>query len=271
MRSWVGILCCMSVAGAAWAAQETVLPADSLVHVRTLTIISSNLPQAERLRTTRALEGGTYRVDELKERIQRSLQDLGYARATVEEPHLSSFVVETPQARSANVSIQVSPGTRYRLEAVIFEGGRSFSAEQLRDAFAVAVGDEFNATAIGQGLDHLGQLYSTNGHIVFTAVPTLQFEEDRRAVVLTVSIGEGPQFTFGRLFTGGEEARAGEANDQQNAWAALSGKQYNGPLLSKWLAENATFLPKDGQNPLRHVEILLDASTHRADIALKFP
>jgi hypothetical protein len=252
-------------------ATRIMLSPDSLVHVRTLTIISSNLPEAERLRTTRALEGRTYRVDEIKERVLRNLRDLGYARATAEKPHLSGISLETPQPRSANVSIQVSPGKRYRLEAVIFEGGLSFSAEQLRDALNVPVGGEFNATAIGKGLDSLRQLYSTNGHINFTAVPTLQFEEDRSTVVLRLNIDEGDVFNFGRLFFEGKETRAGEANALLSAWAPLSGKPYNGPLLSKWLVENATFLPNDGKTPLRHVELHLDGSTHRADIGLTFP
>jgi beta-lactamase regulating signal transducer with metallopeptidase domain len=250
---------------------RVVLPPASLVHVQTLTIVSSNLPRAERLRVARGLEGRTYEVEELRERVRRNLCDLGYARATAEEPHLSGVSFETPRLRSANVSIQVSPGKQYRLEAVNFEGGRSFSAEQLRDAFNVPVGDEFNKTAIGNGLDHLMQLYSTNGHLNFTAVPELQFEEDRSTIVLGINIDEGPEFNFGRLFLEGKETRAGEANALLSAWTPLSGKPYNGPLLSKWLVDNATFLPNDGKAPLRHVEMHLDISTHRADIQLKFP
>ncbi len=252
-------------------ASRILLSPDSLVHVRTLTIISTNLPEAERLRITRAVEGRTYRVDELKPSVLRNLGDLGYARATVEEPHLSGIALETPQPRSANVSIQVSPGKQYRLEALIFDGGLSFSAEQLRDAFTVRVGDEFNSTAMGKGLERLRQLYSTNGHINFTAVPTLQFEEDRSTVVLKVDIDEGPEFNFGRLFFEGKETRAGEANALLTAWTPLSGKPYNEQLLSKWLVENATFLPNDRKNPLRRVELHSDVSTHRADILLKFP
>jgi beta-lactamase regulating signal transducer with metallopeptidase domain len=252
-------------------ATRTPLSPDSLVHVRTLTIISSKLPEAERLRITRAVEDRTYRVDELKESVLRNLGDLGYARATAEKPHLSSIAFETPQPRYANVSIQVSPGKQYRLEAVIFEGGHSFPSEQLRDALNVPVGGQFNATAIGNGLDRLRQLYSTNGHINFTAVPALQFEKDPSAVVLRVNIDEGDVFNFGRLSFEGKETRAGEANALLNAWTRLSGKPYNGRLLSKWLGENATFLPLDAKAQLRHLELHQDNSTHRADILLKFP
>jgi len=252
-------------------ATRTALRPASRVQVRTLTIISSELPITERLGTTRALEGGTYEVEELKERVQDNLRNLGYARATVEEPYLSGISLETPQQRSADVSIQVSPGKKYRVEAVIFEGGHSFSAEQLRDAFHVAVGGEFNVRAFREGLERLRQLYETDGRLNFTAVPELEYEEDRRTVVFRVNIDEGNVFNFGRLFFEGKERRAGEADALLRAWTPLSGRPYNPQLLSKWLVENATLLPNDGKDPLEYVEEHQDASTHRADILLKFP
>jgi outer membrane protein assembly factor BamA len=164
-----------------------------------------------------------------------------------------------------------APGlSQYRLEAVLFEGSRSFTPEQLKETFDVPVGEKFKHTAIGQGLERLRQLYGDYGYINFTAVPTLQLDKDRGTVVLTISIDEGDQFTFGRLFLAGQETRAGEADALHNAWAALSGKRYDSSLLHKWLIQNATFLPNDGQT-LRHVEVHLDASTHQADLKLTFP
>jgi outer membrane protein assembly factor BamA len=160
--------------------------------------------------------------------------------------------------------------SQYRLEAVLFEGSRSFSPEQLKETFHVSVGDKFNHTAIGQGLERLRQLYGDYGYINFTAVPTLQLDKDRGTVVLTISLDDGIQFTFGQLSLAGQEKRAGEADALRNAWAPLSGKRYDSSLLRKWLMQNATFLPNDGQ-PLRHAEMHLDANTHQADLKLTFP
>jgi outer membrane protein assembly factor BamA len=160
--------------------------------------------------------------------------------------------------------------SQFRIEVIIFEGGRSLSAEQLRDTFNVRVGDKFNHTAIGQGLDRLRQLYGDHGYINFSAVPNVQVEQDRDTVVLKISIDEGPQFNFGRLFLVGQETRAGEADALRKAWTALSGKTFDSSLLSDWLIKNATFLPNDGQ-PLRHVESNLSSDTHQADIAIRFP
>jgi outer membrane protein insertion porin family len=136
--------------------------------------------------------------------------------------------------------------------------------------FNVPTGDKFNHTAVGKGLERLRQLYGDYGYINFTAVPTLQLDKDRGTVVLTISIDEGDQFTFGQLFLAGQETRAGEADALRNAWAALSGKRYDSSLLRKWLTQNATFLPNDGQ-PLRHVEQHVDSSTHLVNFKLTFP
>jgi outer membrane protein assembly factor BamA len=160
--------------------------------------------------------------------------------------------------------------SQYRLESVLFEGSRSFSPEQLKETFNVPIGDKLNHTAIGQGLERLRWLYGDNGYINFTAVPGLQLDKDRGTVVLTISIDEGSQFTFGRLFLAGQETRAGEADALRNGWAALSGKRYDSSLLRKWLMKNATFLPNDGQ-PLRHVEEHVSSDTHQADILITFP
>jgi hypothetical protein len=123
--------------------------------------------------------------------------------------------------------------SQYRLEAVLFEGSRSFSPEQLKETFNVPIG-KFNHTAIGQGLERLRWLYGDHGYINFTAVPGLQLDKDRGAIILTISIEDGPQFTFGRLFLAGQETRAGEADALRNAWAPLSGRTYDSSLLRKW-------------------------------------
>jgi outer membrane protein assembly factor BamA len=182
----------------------------------------------------------------------------------------STGFCQTADTSGRTLSSPAPDLSQYRLEAVLFEGSRSFTPEQLKETFDVPVGEKFKHTAIGQGLERLRQLYGDYGYINFTAVPTLQLDKNRGTVVLTISIDEGDQFTFGRLFLAGQETRAGQADTLRNAWAALSGKRYDSSLLRKWLAQNATFLPNDGQ-PLRHVEQHLDSSTHQADLKLTFP
>jgi hypothetical protein len=161
--------------------------------------------------------------------------------------------------------------SRYRLEAIHFEGARAFSPEQLTNAFGVSTGGKFNSIAMRHGFEGLRQLYGDNGYINFTAVPTPRVEQDKDAVIVTIRIDEGSQFTFGKLFLTGQEARAGEADALRKAWVALSGKRFDSSLLNKWLSENATFLPNDGQPPSRHVELHQSSETHQANIGIRFP
>jgi outer membrane translocation and assembly module TamA len=156
------------------------------------------------------------------------------------------------------------------VEAVTFDGSRSFSAEQLKNTFNVPVGERFNRSTLGQGLERLRQLYGDYGYLNFTVVPQLRIDKDRGTVELMISIDDGDRFTFGQLLFAGQETRAGEAHGLLKSWANLSGKRYDASLLRKWFIQNTTFLPDDGQ-PLRHVETHLDSSSHRADIKLTFP
>jgi outer membrane protein assembly factor BamA len=133
------------------------------------------------------------------------------------------------------------------------------------------VGNKFDHKAVGQGLERLRLIYGDHGYINFTAVPTLQIDRDRGTVVLTVSIDDGAQFTFGRLFLTGQETRKGEADALHKAWAALSGKTYDSSLLYKWLSENAPFLANGGRPPGRQIEVHVSSETHQADIGIKFP
>jgi hypothetical protein len=105
MRSLVGILCCMSVAGGAWA-------------------------------------------------VQGNLHDLEYVTASAEELHPSGIPRETAQAASGNAAVQDSP-EGYRIQAVVFEGGKSFSQEQfgrLLLAGDEARAGEANASRLGAAL-----------------------------------------------------------------------------------------------------------------------
>jgi outer membrane protein assembly factor BamA len=177
---------------------------------------------------------------------------------------------QTAETPGRTLSSPAPDLSQYRLEAVHFQGSRSFSPEQLKETFNVPTADKFNHTAVGKGLERLRQLYGDYGYINFTAVPTLQLDNDRGTVVLTITMDEGDRFTFGQLHLAGQETQAGEADALHNAWTALSGRRYDSSLLRKWLIQNTTFLPNDGQ-PLRHVKTHVDASTHQADLLLTFP
>jgi hypothetical protein len=183
----------------------------------------------------------------------------------------STGACQTTNAAQATPSSSAPDLSQFPLKTLDFVGYHAISAEQLRDAFHVAVGNKFDHTAVGRGLDRLRQLYGDHGYINFTAVPMLQLDRAHGTVALTISIDEGPQFSFGRLFFEGQESRAGDAAALQNAWMALSGHVYSSSRIDHWLVENAAFLPKDGQPPRRHVKMHLDLDAKQADFQIAFP
>jgi outer membrane protein assembly factor BamA len=132
------------------------------------------------------------------------------------------------------------------------------------------VGNKFDHKVVGQGLERLRLIYGDHGYINFTAVPTLQIDRHRETVVLTVSIDDGAQFTFGQLFLTGQETRKGEADALHKAWAALSGKTYDSSLLYKWLSENAPFLANGGRPLAGRLKCMYSRTPNRLTSELSF-
>jgi hypothetical protein len=69
--------------------------ATASVLVRSLTIISSDLPEPERLQVAHAFKDCTCPLLEISSRVKVKLKDLGYAQATAEIPNLA-VLLDTP-------------------------------------------------------------------------------------------------------------------------------------------------------------------------------
>jgi outer membrane protein insertion porin family len=268
MRIVIGSLFLLSF-GCAGVAQASAQAPEAAVQVRTLTIVASDLPEADRQRIEDSLQGGTYGLEELAERARQNLRDLGYYSAHVETPQLSA-INEFPPSRSADVSIQVEPGAQYRLGEIAFQGASVFPPDQLRRQFLIEAGSLFNATRIGKGLEGLKDLYLEKGYVNFGAIPVPRIDEARRVIDLTIDVDEGKPYDFGRLVMDGIEPRAGVAKALLAAWAAVEGKRYNPQILAKWLAANAPSLQRSENSPDR-VTTRQDQAAHRIDVQLEFP
>lgn len=273
MRNRLALLCILSVANAV-PAQVPAQSPDILVQVRTLTIISKDLPQDERAEIVRAFQGKAYPPEELAERVRQKLRDFGYAQAIVNPPQLSAFQLVSTQ-RTADVNILVVLGARYRLDKIRVEGNAVMPSDLILEQFPIDVGDLFNATAIGKGLDNLRNLYVSQGYINVGIIPKPQMDEARHTLGLTLDIDEGARYYFGRLFLSGAEPHAGAGNELLAAWDSVEDKAYDPKLLTNWLAANATFLPGVTAAPdkaqEKYVTAHQDAEKHRVDIELHFP
>jgi outer membrane translocation and assembly module TamA len=250
-------------------AQDAAQTPDIPVQVRALTIVSADLPEADRQQVIRCLQGGTYGVEELVERVRQNLRDLGYYSAQAAAPQLAA-IHEAPLPRSAEVSIQVEPGVQYHLDNIEFQNASVFTADQLRQRFPIEAGSLFNASAIGKGLKAMKDLYLEKGYINFGAIPQPIIDKSRRVIDLTIEIDEGKPYDFGRLSLEGIEPRAGVAKALFAAWPQIEGKRYNPQLLANWLAANAPFL-KDAENVPGEGMAHQNPDTYRVDIRLEFP
>ncbi|HKN21576.1 MAG TPA: POTRA domain-containing protein [Terracidiphilus sp.] len=271
MRIAIALLCLSSLGSAAPAQSRTQSP-DVPVQIRTLTIVSTDLPETERTGIVQAIQGHSYPLLEISERIRQHLRDDGYAESRAEIPQLAA-ILAAPPAKSLDLTVQISAGAIYRLSAITFTGNKQITnIAALRAQFPLNDGDRFNATAIGKGLDSLKKAYQAMGYINFGAVPKLQSNEAQYTVALAIDIDEGSQYLFGRLLIDGAEPHPGMAQALQTAWRPLEdGGVYSPRLLALWLEKNAPFIPHAETAPEKYVSLLIDDGSHRVNVQLTFP
>jgi outer membrane protein insertion porin family len=269
MRIAIGLLCLTSLGNVSLAQVPNQLQSITVL-VRTLTIVSNELPEGERLQIVHNYQGGTYQPDELAERIRQKLRDLGYANANVDEPQLSAIRDKTAP-RSADVTIQVTPGTKYHIGEIRFMGATVFPPDELRRQFPIGTGALFNATIIGKGLDNLRKLYVSAGYADIGFIPKLEYDEVSHTVALTLDLDEGIQYSFGRLFFDGIEPCAGAAQALLAAWKQLEGKVYNPQALAQWVSVNAPYLTGNETTPENYETPHRNHDARRVDIVLQFP
>lgn len=193
--------------GCAWAQSAAVSsqsssprpPADSgrsashqgtPVYVRSLTIASADVPEADRLEIVHAYQGGTYPLQELLQLIRQHLRNQGYAFATVRflEP---STTPPGPPPQPVDISAQVAAGAIYRLGGISIENAHAFSQKAILQQFPIRPGDVFNATLVAKGLDGLKKLYKSKGYGNFGAIVNAKRNDADHTITLFLDIREG--------------------------------------------------------------------------------
>lgn len=246
------------------------------IQVRTLTLVSSDLEESNRQRIINTFQGGVYATEELAERVRQALRDVGFYMAKVDDPQVTG-IRDTTQAPSADVSIRVAAGAQYRLTDIRFTGATDFTKsplvytpEQLRAQFRLEPGALFNATAIGQGLTRIRDLYLTRGYADFGAIPKPEIDETHHTIGLTIVVDKGRPYYFGRLILDGVGPHAGDANNLLGAWSSLQSRPFDPKVLAGWLAKNAPFWPDAGES-MQHIVTTPNPETQLIDVQLKLP
>jgi Surface antigen variable number repeat len=251
------------------AGQETPKEPSAPVHLKTLTIQATDLPAANWTAVTSSLEGGTYPLSELQQRIEQKLRDNGYYFAHVDTPRLENGHREGA-AESADVSVSIQAGNQFHTGEITFRGIKAFPKEKLRGLFVIQAGSVFNPTAIGAGLDKLKSLYEADGFADVGAVPSIAVDDAKHIIDVSVEVEEGQPYLFGPLTLEGNEPSPGANKGLLAAWKQLEGKRYNPDLLKKWLAANAPKVAA-GAPPIHpHAEGVADPDAHLMDVRLNF-
>ena len=78
----------------------------------------------------------------------------------------------------------------------------------MRSLFPLKDGDIFSREKIAKGLDNLRKAYGEYGYINFTAVPSTNFDDEKKLANLEIDVDEGKQFYVRRIeFVGNTTTR----------------------------------------------------------------
>lgn len=260
------VLLALWIAG---AAQDADL--SGTLQVRSLTLISSSLPEPERQRIVHGLQGieTDARGEELSERVRQYLRDDGYFTARAEDM-LVSGITETQSRRSADFAVRVEPGARYALGDITFQDAKAFSSDQLRRLFPLRGGELLYAAKISQGLENLRSLYTAKGYANFGAIEKPMIDKTRHVVDIIIVIDEGRPVSFGSLRLEGMEPFAGAGRSLLASWKDVQGKLYNPEVLRQWLAANTSGWPREAASAVKSDFVAGSSPDVAVDILLHF-
>jgi len=131
-------------------------------------------------------------------KLRDDYASLGYMRFAA-EPVLDL----DEQKKVVKLTINIDEGSQYSVGEVKVTGAKILSADLIRSLLKLDSGEVFNESRLRQGFDKLKTLYDNLGYVNFIPSPVLDFDEQRKAVSLTVNIDEGSQYTVNSIsFTG---------------------------------------------------------------------
>jgi outer membrane protein assembly factor BamA len=157
-------------------------------------------------------------------------QDNGYFKAQA----FAELIGVRAQRRTNAVAVivRVDPGTQYRVASILWRGVMVFPEYQLEELIPLKAGELFNRAAIAKGLVAAKNLYSSQGYINFTSVPTPQVDEEARTVAFVIDVDEGRQFRFGELQVDGMQKEHRQI--LLSAWQGLQGRPYSAEYADKF-------------------------------------
>ena len=161
--------------------------------------------------------------DTAEELTRQLYLDKGYLK-----PQVSAELVPIPARNSKNsvaIVLKVTPGRQYYVTKISWQGVTVFPKYQLENLIPIKSGGVFNRTTIAKGLEAARDLYSSQGYVNFTSVPTPQVDDEAGTVAFVIEVDEGQQFRFGELEVEGMQEKHRQI--LLSAWENLRGSTYS--------------------------------------------
>ncbi len=143
------------------------------------------------------------RADDLSYFTGLTYLDNGFTEATV-----------TPQITADTLTLDITEGPRTQLTTTTFLGATAYDEKKLADFLLGptrenVTGDDlpYVPDKLAEGVDRLRDLYLSDGYLdVEITTPTVALSNDRTDASATVTISEGPPYTFGPIAIVGSSA-----------------------------------------------------------------
>jgi outer membrane protein insertion porin family len=142
-------------------------------------------------------------------------REVGYLYAKAGEPSVQ--IVEAPRGwllffrktkQQYYLTIPIEEGEQFRWGSFEIEGIDTFDPELVKTGYNIIPGEVINYVALKESNEELKKLYSTNGYLDMTVIPSMNPDVESRTVDVKIIIDEGKQYIVNRIdFAGNTKTR----------------------------------------------------------------
>ncbi|MCB1061078.1 MAG: outer membrane protein assembly factor BamA [Calditrichaeota bacterium] len=175
-------------------------------------------------------------VTRLKTSLTKKYEEMGYL--------LSQIQVEQDTLESngrVRVDLEIKEGSRVKVRHVDFEGNESFSDKKLRKKIRTTKktffrSGEYKREKIEEDKHAIVAFYQSQGYRDAEVLgDTAVYTQDKRGLLLTYKVSEGPTYTYGKFSWSGE--RIFTEDELKRKLRVEEGKQYNKAEFDRSLAD----------------------------------
>ena len=111
----------------------------------------------------------------------------------------------SPDKSTVTVTFLISEKKRYRIGKIIFQGNKTFSAEDLTKNLKVSTGALYNKLALQRDIERIREIYGKIGYIEAEVSAQLQYTAEPGIVNIIYTINEHEQYRVGQIIIRGNK------------------------------------------------------------------